>query len=62
MDYRDVVEALNKIRVDVDPVELWKVYGYRFNRAWETLREDKVKKYMFRPSGRGVWVVVGRDR
>jgi predicted nucleic acid-binding Zn finger protein len=62
MDYRNVVEALSRIRVDCDPVELWRLYGCRFNRAWETLKDGKVKKYAFRPSGRVVWVVVGRDR
>ncbi len=62
MDYRVVVEALSRIRVDCDPVELWRLYGYRFSRAWEILKEDRVKKYVFRPSGRVVWVVVGRDR
>jgi len=62
VDYRVVVEALSRISVDSDPVELWRLYGSRFSRAWETLKEDKVKKYLFRPSGRVVWVVVGRDR
>ena len=62
MDYRVVVEALGRIRIDCDPVELWRLYGSRFSRAWETLKEDRVKKYVFRPSGRVVWVVVGRDR
>ena len=62
MDYRVVVEALSRIRIDCDPVELWRLYGSRFTRAWEILKEDRVKRYVFRPSGRVVWVVVGRDR
>jgi len=62
VSYRVVVEALSKIRIDCDPVELWRLYGSRFNRAWETLKDGRVKKYVFRPSGRVVWVVVGRDR
>jgi predicted nucleic acid-binding Zn finger protein len=62
VDYRSVVEALSIIRIDCDPVELWRLHGYRFSRAWENLKEDRVKKYVFRPSGRVVWVVVGRDR
>jgi len=62
VDYRDVVEALSRIRIDTDPVELSRLYDYRFNKAWETLKENRVKKYVFRPSGRVVWVVVGRDR
>ncbi|MDH5481737.1 MAG: hypothetical protein OEY22_02495 [Candidatus Bathyarchaeota archaeon] len=62
VDYRVVVEALSRIRIDSDPVELWRLYGSRFNRAWETLKDGRVKKYVFRPSGRVVWIVVGRDR
>jgi len=62
VDYRVTVEALTRIRIDSDPVELWRLHGSRFNRAWETLKDGKVKKYVFRPSGRVVWVVVGRDR
>jgi len=62
VDYRVVVEALSRIRINCDPVELWRLHGYRFNRAWEILKEDRVKKYAFRPSGRVVWIVVGRDR
>jgi len=62
VDYRVVVEALSRIRIDCDPVELCRLHGYRFNKAWETLKEDRVKKYVFSPSGRVVWIVVGRDR
>jgi predicted nucleic acid-binding Zn finger protein len=62
VDYRVVVEALSRIRVDADPVELWKLYGGRFSRAWETVKEGRVKKYVFKPSGRVVWIVVGGDR
>jgi len=62
VDYRDVVEALNKIRINSDPVELSRLYGYRFSKAWEALKENRVKKYVFKPSGRVVWIVVGRDR
>jgi len=36
--------------------------GSRFIKAWETIQEGRVKKYVFSPSGRIVWVVVGRER
>lgn len=38
------------------------VFGSRFLRAWEALKDRRVKKYTFRPSGRVVWIVVGRKR
>lgn len=37
-------------------------FGLRFTKAWETLKEERVKKYVFKPSGKVVWIVVGRER
>jgi predicted nucleic acid-binding Zn finger protein len=37
-------------------------FGSRFDRAWEALREGRIKKYVFKPSGRTVWIVVGKRR
>jgi len=34
----------------------------RFVKAVELVKEGKVKKYVFQPSGRIVWIVVGRKR
>lgn len=42
--------------------ELYEVFGQRFTRAFEALRENRVKKYVFKPSDRVVWIVVGRER
>ncbi len=41
---------------------LHKVFGKRFINALETLRENRVKKYVFKPSRRIVWIVVGKKR
>jgi len=50
----DVTEAnLTRLR---------ETFGTRLLKAWETVRDDRVKKYTFRPSGRVVWIVVGRER
>ena len=38
------------------------VLGSRFLKAWEAVKDRRVKKYTFEPSGRVVWVVVGRER
>ena len=38
------------------------VFGPRFTKAWETLNERRIKKYVFKPSGRIVWIVVGKER
>ena len=41
---------------------LYEIFGQRFARAFEALKENRVKKYVFKPSGRVVWVVVGKER
>jgi predicted nucleic acid-binding Zn finger protein len=61
-DYRDVLRALEPISVTSDPAELSKIYGSRFAKAWELLKERAVKKYVFNPSGRVMWIVVGKER
>ena len=42
--------------------ELYDLFGQRFTKALGTLKENRVKKYVFKPSGRTVWIVVGRER
>ncbi|MCX8152890.1 MAG: hypothetical protein N3E52_00470 [Candidatus Bathyarchaeota archaeon] len=41
---------------------LYEAFGQRFTKALEALKENRVKKYIFKPSGRVVWIVVGRER
>jgi len=56
-------EAKDKGQVTgVHLTQLSKAFGSRFTKAWETLKEERVKKYVFKPSGRVVWIVVGRER
>ena len=42
--------------------QLYDVFGKRFIKALATLKENRVKKYVFKPSGRIVWIVIGRER
>ena len=35
--------------------------GDRFDKAWRLVGQGRVKKYVFEPSGRVVWIVVGRE-
>lgn len=37
-------------------------FGQRVNKALEALSESRIKKYAFQPSGRIVWIVVGKER
>lgn len=41
---------------------LMTVFGTRFRKAWDAVKNCRVKKYVFKPSGRIVWIVVGRKR
>jgi predicted nucleic acid-binding Zn finger protein len=42
--------------------DLYDLFGQRFTKALEALKENRVKKYVFKPSNRVVWIVVGRER
>jgi predicted nucleic acid-binding Zn finger protein len=42
--------------------ELYALFGQRFTKALGALKENRVKKYVFKPSGRTVWIVIGRER
>jgi predicted nucleic acid-binding Zn finger protein len=48
--------------VEAHRSRLSSVFGRRLQRALETLEEGRVKKYVFQPSGRIVWIVVGKER
>ena len=41
---------------------LYEIFGQRFTKALEALKENRVKKYIFKPSKKTVWIVVGRER
>lgn len=43
-------------------MNLSKTLGSRFEKALETINEYRIKKYVFKPSDRIVWIVVGRER
>jgi predicted nucleic acid-binding Zn finger protein len=42
--------------------DLYDLFGQRFTKALEALKENRVKKYIFKPSNRVVWIVIGRER
>ena len=35
--------------------------GERFDKAWQAVEGRRVKRYVFEPSGRTAWIVVGRE-
>lgn len=59
-DYKDVLNTLDYISATSDPAELSKVYGSRFNRAWQLLKGRAVKKCVFK-SGMVRWIVEGKQ-
>jgi len=55
-------EAKTKEISDEQVSQLSEAFGSRFTKAWDAIQEERVKKYVFSPSGRIVWIVVGRER
>jgi predicted nucleic acid-binding Zn finger protein len=41
--------------------QLSEALGSRLTKAWEAVQDERVKKYIFTPSCRIVWIVVGRE-
>ena len=57
------LEAKEKGQLTEDHfVELRTLFGQRFSNAWEAIEDSRVKRYVFKPSERVVWIVVGRKR
>lgn len=42
--------------------KLHEIFGQRFINAFEALKEERVKKYVFQPNDKVVWIVVGKER
>lgn len=42
--------------------KLHETFGQRFTKSFDALKENRVKKYIFRPSGKTIWIVVGKER
>lgn len=47
---------------DDDRDKLLTAFGQRFTKAWAAVQGKRVKKYVFKPSNRVVWIVVGKER
>lgn len=71
MDEKSEIEVLNNIckkaktegkLTGKNLTALYDIFGQRFTKAFEVLKENRVKKYIFKPGGRIVWIVVGRKR
>lgn len=71
MDEKSEIDALNSVckkaktegkLTGKNLTNLYEIFGQRFTRAFEALTENRVKKYVFKPSGKTVWIVVGRER
>ena len=48
--------------VDEKVRELARKYPNLFEESYYTVRMKRVKKYLFQPSGRTLWIVVGRHK
>lgn len=57
----DKVTETKKIE-EKDQNRLFNLFGQRFIKALEAVQEKRVKKYIFEPSNRIVWIVIGKNR
>jgi len=71
MDKTSEIDTLNSICKEAKAqgkltgkslTKLYEIFGQRFINAFEALKEGRVKKYVFKPSDRVVWIVVGKER
>ena len=71
MDENSEIDVLNSICKEAkvegrltgkNLTKLYETFGQRFTKAFEALKESRVKRYVFKPSGKTVWIVVGKER
>jgi len=55
------IERSKKLSDD-QKVKLHAIFGRRLANALKAVEEGAVKKYIFEPSGRVIWIVVGKER
>lgn len=56
-------ETVTKRRIeDADLNKLSVAFGKRFEKAWEAVEGKRVKQYIFKPSKRIIWIVVGKKQ
>lgn len=36
-------------------------FGDRFDKAWKLVTENRIKKYVFKPSNRTLWIAIGQN-
>ncbi|HDN17928.1 hypothetical protein B6U74_00455 [Candidatus Bathyarchaeota archaeon ex4484_205] len=61
----DEVVELIKLKQKLDAKELEsyrKIFGERLDKAIESVKKKRVKKYVFKPSGIVRWIVVGKHK
>jgi predicted nucleic acid-binding Zn finger protein len=47
---------------DVEMERLNAAFGERFERGWRLVEEGRIKRYIFQPSGRTIWIAVGKQK
>ena len=40
---------------------LRQIFGDRFDKAWKLVTDKRIKKYIFKPSNRTLWIAIGQD-
>jgi predicted nucleic acid-binding Zn finger protein len=65
-EHLDLEQVLRDLRISKEiSRQNWQrlrnVFGDRFNKAWKLVTENRIKKYVFKPSGRILWIAIGQN-
>lgn len=62
--FEDVYETIKKKKrmTEEECKKLFCVFNDRFDNALKTMKEERVRKYVFHPSKRVVWSVIGKEQ
>ena len=60
-EFRDLLASTAGLNIDEKIKTLKKTLGLRVDEALKIIQQDRVRKYLFKPSGRTVWIVEGKE-
>ncbi|MBS7610958.1 hypothetical protein KEJ27_01905 [Candidatus Bathyarchaeota archaeon] len=60
-EFKDIFASTAGLNVDEKIRVLRKTLGLRLDEALKIVQQDKVRKYLFKPSGKTVWIVEGKE-
>lgn len=60
-EFKDMLASTAGLNIDEKIKTLRKTLGLRLDEALKIVQQDRVRKYLFKPSGKTVWIVEGKE-